>query len=38
VAEQTLGQLTVSWLTKFIRQQFEQNPITHISTSSRSRS
>jgi hypothetical protein len=30
VAEQTLGTLTVSWLTKFIRQQLEQNPQTHL--------
>jgi hypothetical protein len=30
VAEQTLQGLTVSWLTKFIRQQFETNPISFV--------
>lgn len=29
-SDQSLGQLTVSWLTKFIRQQLEQNPQTHL--------
>jgi hypothetical protein len=29
-SDQTLGQLTVSWLTKFIRQQLEQNPQAHL--------
>ena len=30
VSDQSLGSLTVSWLTKFIRQQLEQNPQTHV--------
>jgi hypothetical protein len=29
-SDQSLGTLTVSWLTKFIRQQLEQNPRTHL--------
>lgn len=28
-SDQSLGQLTVSWLTKFVKQQLEQAPTTH---------
>jgi hypothetical protein len=29
-SDQSLGQLTVSWLTRFLNQYFEQHPIEHL--------